>query len=120
MILERIIISLTDHVGRYVGVIKPLADAMGNCGLKRVMMEDVFINEGGELGLAARNVLRFVADSRPDWIDLVEALCGPRLKLSHETVLPTPLDPLRGSFITNSKGQGERCKAPRAWLMRVG
>ena len=88
LVVERIAIGLADHIGRYVGVIQPLADAMGNRGLKRIVMEDVFINEGGELGLAARNVLRFVADARPDRIDLVEALCGPRLKLSHEPGSP--------------------------------
>src|ERR1044071_4785812 len=84
LILERVVIGLADHVGRYIGMIQALADAMGNRGFKRVMMKDVFVDEGGEFGLAARNVLRFVADARPNRIDLVEALCGPRLKLSHE------------------------------------
>src|SRR5512144_2272879 len=120
LILERVIIGLADHVGRDVGVIQTLAHSMRNRGLKRVVMEDVFIDEGGELRLAVRDILRFIADSHPDRIDLVEAPCGPRLKLSHEPVLPTPLDPLLRYFITNSKTQGGRGNAARAWLMRVG
>src|SRR4029079_11906022 len=87
-ILKRVVIGLAYHVGRHIGVIQALADAMGNRGLERVVMKDVFVDEGGELGLATRNVFRFVADTHPDRIDLVEALCRPRLKLSHEPGSP--------------------------------
>ena len=65
-------------------MVEPLADAMRDRGFKRVVMQNVLIDEGGELGLPARDIFRFVADARPDRIDLVEAPCGPRLKLSHE------------------------------------
>src|SRR4029078_651961 len=34
LVVERIAIGLADHIGRYVGVIQPLADAEGQRGLK--------------------------------------------------------------------------------------
>src|SRR5262245_8065344 len=73
LILERVVVSLTYHVGRYVGVIQTLAHAMSNCGFKRIVMKDIFVDEGSELRLAAGDVLRFVADTRPNRIDLIEA-----------------------------------------------
>src|SRR5262245_6162791 len=88
LILERCVLSLTYHVGRNVGVIQTLAHAMSNRGFKRIVMKNIFVDKGGELGLTTGDVLRFVADTRPNRIDLVEALCGPRLKLSHEPGSP--------------------------------
>ncbi len=88
LIFERVVIGLADHVRRNVGVIQPLADAVRDRGLERVVMQDVLIDESGELGLAARDILAFSADARPDRIDLVEAPCRPRLILSHEPGSP--------------------------------
>src|SRR5262245_65666228 len=75
LILERVVVSLTYHIGRHVGVIQTLAHTMSNRGFKRVVMKDIFVDEGSEFGLTAGDVTRFVADRRPNRINLVEALC---------------------------------------------
>ena len=69
-------IGLTDEFGRHVGMVEPLADAMHDCRLERVVMQDVLVDEGGEFWLAARDVLGFAADARPDRIDLIEGRAG--------------------------------------------
>src|SRR5262245_43920655 len=66
LIPKRVIVSLAYHVGRYVGMIQTLAHAMSDRGFKRVVMKDVLVDKGRELGLAASDVLRFVADTRPN------------------------------------------------------
>ena len=83
LVLERVGIGLADQVAGNVGIAEPLADAVDDRGFQRVVVQDVFVDEGRELRLAARDVLRLAADARPDRIDLVEALGGPRLILSH-------------------------------------
>src|SRR6185312_11802947 len=100
--LKRVVVGLTDHVRRYVRVPKPLTDAVGNRSFQGIVVQDVFINEGSEFGLAPRDILRFAADARPDRIDLVEAPHGPCLKFSHGQI-SRPLDPLDRSFIIKSK-----------------
>ena len=91
LVLKRVVIGLADQVGGYVGVVEPLADAMRDRCLERVVVQNVFVDKGGELRLAARDVFRFAADARPDRIDFVEGPCGPCLILSHTQILPTPL-----------------------------
>ena len=72
-VVERIAIGLADQIARHVGIAEPLADAVNDRGLERVVVQDVLIDEGRELRLAARDVLRLAADARPDRIDLIEA-----------------------------------------------
>ena len=76
LFVERVAIGLADQVAGNVGIAEPLADAVDDRGFQRVVVQDVLIDEGGELRLAARDVLRLAADARPDRIDLVEALAG--------------------------------------------
>src|SRR5262249_49700407 len=106
LVLERIVVRLTYHVGRHVGLVQTLAPAMSHCGFERVVMKNIFVDESGEFGLAAGDVLRFNADTRPDRIDLIEAPCGPRLKLSHERGSPDASRSPTWVFSTNSKMQG--------------
>ena len=91
LVLERVVIGLTDQIGRHVRMSKPLADAVSDRSFELVVMENVFVDESSELRLAARNVLRFAADTHPDRIDFIEAPCGPCLILSHAQVLPALL-----------------------------
>ena len=83
LIVERVAIGLADQVAGHVGIAEPFADAVDHRRFQRVVVQDVLVDEGGKLRLAARDVLRLTADARPDRIDLVEALGRPRLKLSH-------------------------------------
>jgi hypothetical protein len=73
LVLKGVVIGLANKVSRNVGVGEPLAHPMRDRGFERVMMKNVLVDEGGELGLAARHLLSLAADARPDWIDLVEA-----------------------------------------------
>ena len=98
-----------------------LTDAVGNCSFQRVVVQDVFIDESRELGLATCHVLRFAADARPDRIDLVEAPCGPRLILSHGPTFSRRLSiPHIGLLSQFRSRQESLAKALCAWLMRVG
>ena len=74
LVVQRVAIGLADQIAGNVGVAEPLADAVNDRGLERVMVEDVLVDEGRELRLAARGILRLLADARPDRIDLVEGL----------------------------------------------
>ncbi len=93
LFVERVAIGLADQVAGDVGIAEPLADAVDDRGFQRVVVQDVLVDEGGELRLAARDVLRLAADARPDRIDLVEGLCRPCLKLGHGLVLRRLSDP---------------------------
>src|SRR5262249_22821902 len=106
LVFERIIVGLTDQVGRHIGMGEPLTDAMRDGCFERVVMEDILVDESRELRLAARDVLRLAADTRPDRIDFIEAPRGPCLKLSHIQVLRLSA-PLHRSFSTISKPQRE-------------
>jgi hypothetical protein len=64
-------------------MVEALADTMSDRSFQRVVVENVFVDEGREFGLTARDVLRFATDTRPNRIDLIECPCGPRLILSH-------------------------------------
>src|SRR5262245_18273881 len=88
LVPKGVVIGLSNKVSRNVGVGEPLAHPMRDYGFERVMMKNVLVDEGGELGLAARHVLSFATDARADWMDLVEAPCGARLKLSHGPLSP--------------------------------
>ena len=83
LVVERVGIGLADQVAGNLGVAEPLADAMHDGGLQRVVVQDVLVDEGSEFGLAARDIFRLGAHTRPDRIDLVETLGGPCLKLGH-------------------------------------
>src|ERR1700730_12775203 len=54
-------------------------------------MEDGRIDEGRKLRLAARHLLRLVADARPDRVYLVQRVGGSRLLLSHDHISRTCL-----------------------------
>ena len=103
LIFQRIVIGLTNEVGGDVGVVEPLTDAVGDRSLERVVVQDVLVDEGGELWLAACDVLRFAADARPDRIDLIKGPRGPRLILSHERRTPGVSRSPHRSFITFSQ-----------------
>src|SRR5215468_8667062 len=85
---------------------EPLTHAVRDSGFERVVMENILVDEGRQLRLAASDILRLIADARPDRIDFIEAPYGPRLKLSHSLVLRLSA-PLHGSFSTISKAQRE-------------
>src|SRR5581483_11266467 len=85
LVLDGIAISLADEVAGNVGIAEALADAMHDGGFQRVVVQDIFVDEGCEFRLAACNFFRLAADARPDRIDLVEAFGRPRLVLSHRT-----------------------------------
>ena len=72
IVLQRVRIGLADQFARHVRMIEPLGDAMHHRVLERVVMQDRGIDEARKLGLAPRHLLGFVADARPDRIDLVE------------------------------------------------
>src|SRR5215813_5671780 len=92
-------------------MVEPLTDAVCDRSLERVVVQDVLVDESGELWLAARDVLRFAADARPDRIDFIEGPRGPRLILSHEPCTPgVSRSPYR-SFITFSQPPSVRKSA---------
>src|SRR5262245_3153166 len=72
-VLKCFFIGLTNQVSRDVGMREPLAYPMRDRSFQRVAMKDILVDKGGELRLAARHVLSFAADARPDWIDLIKA-----------------------------------------------
>ena len=88
LVLQRVGIGLPDQFGRDVGMVEPLADAVHDRRLERVVVQDGRVDEGRELGLAAHDLLGLAADARPDRIDLVERPRGPRLILSHGSSTP--------------------------------
>ncbi len=74
LVFERVGIGLADQLGRDIGIIEPLGDAVDDRRLQRVVMQDGRIDEGRELGLAPRDLLGLAADARPDRVDLIEPL----------------------------------------------
>ena len=73
-------------------MVEALADAMDDRGFQSIVMQNVFVDEGRELRLAAHDIFRFAADARPDRIDLVEGPCGPSSDIEPWTyVLPATL-----------------------------
>ena len=84
LVLERVGIGLPDQLGRHLGTVETLGDAVDDRRLQRVVMQDGRIDEGRELGLAARDLLGLAADLRPDRIDLVERAGRSRLLLGHD------------------------------------
>ncbi len=98
LIVERVSVSLADQVARHVGIAEPLADAVNDGRLQRVVVQNVLENEGREFGLAARHRLGLLADARPDRIDLVEAFCGLRLILRHRIKSPDLSGPQDRAF----------------------
>src|SRR5262245_36763268 len=76
LVLKRVVIGLTNQVSRDVGMREPLAYPMRDRSFQRVAMKDILVDKGGELGLAARHVLSFAADARPDWIRSEERRVG--------------------------------------------
>jgi hypothetical protein len=54
---------------------EPLADAVRDRSLQRVMMKNVLVDEGRELRLAPRDISASLR-IRPDRIDLIEARAG--------------------------------------------
>src|SRR5262245_63483581 len=83
LVLKCVVISLTDEVGRHIGMREPLADPMGNRSFQRVVVKNVFVDKSGELRFMARHLFGFATNARPDRIDFIEAPPGPRLKLDH-------------------------------------
>ena len=65
LILDGVAIGLADQVGGNVGMVEPLADAMDDGAFQRVVMQDVLIDEGGELGLAPRDLLGLAGGCAP-------------------------------------------------------
>src|SRR3974390_1815938 len=96
LLFERVIVSLPDEIAGNVGIAKSLGDAMDQSSFERVVMQDVLVDEGSELRLASRGILRLAADARPHRVDLVQSLHRPCLKLSHGSVL---LGSLSDSYI---------------------
>ena len=72
LVFQRVGIGLPDQLGRHVGMVEPLGNAVDDRGLQRVVVQDRGIDEGGELRLAADDVLGLVADARPDRIELLD------------------------------------------------
>ena len=122
LVVERVAIGLADQVAGNVGIAEPLADAVDDGGFQRVVVQDVLIDEGGEFGLAARDIFRLGAHARPDRIDLVETLGGPCLKLGHGILFSwAPLEPLMIVIYHKYRSRQEgRAKALNSWLMRAG
>src|SRR5262249_60330434 len=81
--LERVGIGLPYQLGRDLGAVEPRGDAVHDRRLQRVVMQEGRIDEGRELGLAARGLLGLAANARPDRVNLVERT-SPRLMLSHD------------------------------------
>src|SRR5262249_60337085 len=133
LIFQCIVIGLTNEVCGDVGMVEPLTDAVCDRSLERVVVQDVLVDESGELWLAACDVLRFAADARPDRIDLIEGPRGPRLILSHERRTPSVSRSPHRPFITFSQSpsvpksskqrQARRTSVRRMahglWLIRV-
>ena len=65
LVLERVAIGLPDQIAGDVGVVEPLADAMDDRAFQRVVMQDVLIDEGRELRLAARDLLGLAGGCAP-------------------------------------------------------
>ena len=58
-------------------MIEPLGDAMHHRMLEPLVMQHGRVDEGGQFGLAADDVLRLAADALPDRIECGElATCG--------------------------------------------
>ena len=84
IMLERVGIGLPDQLGRDLGAVEALGDAVDDRRLQRVMMQDGRIDEGRKLGLAARDFLGLAADARPDRVHLVERARHSCLLLGHD------------------------------------
>ena len=68
-------------------MVEPVADPLSNSGLQRVVVEHGGEDEARELGFAARDVLRFLADSGPHRIDGAHPLSDSDVALGHR-ILP--------------------------------
>ena len=88
IVLQRVRVGLADQFARHVRMVEPLGDAMHHRLLERVVMQDRGIDEARKLRLAPRHLLGFVADARPDRIDLVEPVDVLELLLGHGSLHP--------------------------------
>ena len=83
LVAQRILIGLADHLARKLRMIEPLGDAMHDRILEPLVMQHRRVDEGRKLRLAADDVFRFLADMRPDRIELAERGLRIELGLGH-------------------------------------
>src|SRR5262249_6108799 len=98
-------ISLPDQFARQRRMIDQTAQAVGDGHFKRVVVQDGRVDEGGELRLAARDVLGLPADAPPNRIELVDGRLN--LLLRHGKGLRNGLD-------NESQGNG---RLSSIWVM---
>src|SRR5262249_56632600 len=89
-VFQRIGISLPDQFARQRRMIDQATQAMGDGCFERVVVQDGRVDEGGELRLAARDVLGLAADAPPNRIELVDGRLN--LLLRHGKGLRPGLD----------------------------
>jgi len=65
-------VGLADQVARHVGMGEPRRNAVDDDALQRLVVEDRRVDEAGDLGLAADDVLRFARHASEDGIVLCE------------------------------------------------
>src|SRR5262245_19946057 len=99
-------------------MVEPLTDAVYDRSLERVVVQDVLVDESGELWLAACDVLRFAADARPDRIDLIEGPRGPRLILSHEPRTPSVSRSPHRALLSHFRSRQVRQRVPKSSKQR--
>src|SRR4051812_47243969 len=75
--------GFADYLPRHFRPMQPLAHALDDSRLKRVVAQDGGVDEARKIGLAPHDLVGFVSDAGPDRIDVVEPACGLRLDLSH-------------------------------------
>ena len=81
-VAQRLVIGLADQIARQRRMIEPLGDAMDHRIFQALVMQHGRIDEGGQLGLAADDVLRLAPDAVPDRIERGE-LRTLRIDLMH-------------------------------------
>jgi hypothetical protein len=69
-------------------MIQALADAVCDRNFEPVVMKNIFVDKGGELRFAARDIFCFAANARPNGINFVEAAYRPCFVLSHDRQSP--------------------------------
>ena len=68
-VAQRLVIGLADQIARQRRMVEPLGDPMHHRIFQPLVMQHGRIDEGGQFGLAANDVLRLAADAIPDRIE---------------------------------------------------